>query len=169
MSTETSLAVSDRPTRADRDARGYFAKGNTMGAAGRPKGSENRTQLDLREIKAAVVASWKTCDGPRLLRQLARRNPEAYIRLVIGLLPRDLEAALQPIAIIVRDEKQLAFAEAYKRGVEEDGLPGNEAVIEALAAVRGDPDFDYLDGPTTPCQLPGPGELQNSVKCNEDS
>lgn len=146
MSKATALAVSDRPTRAGRDPKtGHWLSGNS----GRPPGIPNKTDLDLREIKRAVVASWKKVDGPRLLRQLARKNPEGYIRLVVGLLPRDLEHALQPIAIVVRDDKQRAFAEHVKRRVEQDGLRTNEAILEALAASPVDLDFDcVVDAPT---------------------
>lgn len=152
-----ALAVkNDRPTRGTRDAKGHWLAGHHTG---RPKGSVNKADLGLRAIKEAIVASWKTVNGPKLLRELARKDPREYLRLIFSTIPRDtLDSGARPIEIVVRNPEQMAFAKTLKHAVEVEGMPHNEAVLAALDAVKPDLDFDRIDAPT---------ELPSSVAITE--
>lgn len=70
-----------------RDRCGRFGKGN-RGGPGRKRGPTPQT-VSLERIKAAIIQSWADVDGPKLLRELAEREPGAYLKAVIGLIPRE--------------------------------------------------------------------------------
>ena len=86
-----------------RDGYGRFVKGRRGKAGpGRPKGSENRTTRDARHVKRAVLESWnREPTGAELLEQLKRRNPTAYLRLVVGLLPKNEPESPPPVDLRV--------------------------------------------------------------------
>lgn len=70
-----------------REQRGRFGKGN-RGGPGRKPGPTPQT-MTLERIKQAVIQSWSDVDGPKLLSDLAANDPRSYLRLVVGLLPRE--------------------------------------------------------------------------------
>lgn len=73
----------------DRYARGQggrFGAGNRGG--GRRRGPTSQT-MTLQAIKQAVVDSWHEVNGPQILSDLAKNQPALYVKLVVGLLPRE--------------------------------------------------------------------------------
>ena len=52
---------------------------------GRPKGSPNKTTAS---VKAALEASLAELGGVRWFVQLAKSNPDAYVRLLLQILPK---------------------------------------------------------------------------------
>ena len=47
--------------------------------------------LDARQLRTAILASWDRVDGGRLIDELAQKDPHAYLKLVVSVLPRNLE------------------------------------------------------------------------------
>lgn len=99
--TTTTMTSSD-----SRDARGQFKLGHT-GMGGRPVGARSKltTQFldDLRE-------TWAT-HGKTALERCAVEEPAQFVRVVAGLLPRQLEADVSLFA------DAASFAEAFELAV----------------------------------------------------
>ena len=75
-----------------RDKQGRLLKGHPgLRGAGRPPRALNGTTVDLREVRARIVGSWRRVNGDALLDTLARDNPEGYVRIVCSLLPKPTE------------------------------------------------------------------------------
>ncbi len=110
-------------TTEGRDNAGRFAQGNA-GGPGRPSGQENRTTIDLREIRRRVVASWERVGGDDLLDRIARENPREYLKLVLALLPRETpsqEGRAQERAVnivMVRENPPPEVANRYRHMAE---------------------------------------------------
>lgn len=71
-----------------RGAKGRFAKGCKAGP-GRKPGTKNAVTGDLRAIKVEFVESWTRCHGPKILDAMAKLNPERWLHLIAGLLPKE--------------------------------------------------------------------------------
>ncbi len=82
------MADTDTTNGEKRDADGRFAKGGAP-SPGRPKGVPNRATVDGRMLRARIFESWDRVNGDRILDELARTDPKAYIKLVVKLIPRD--------------------------------------------------------------------------------
>lgn len=67
-----------------RDGRGRFLTGNIGG--GRPKGSRNR----LTDVVLGTILTDFKNHGSEALVKLREANPEAYLRLVCFLVPREM-------------------------------------------------------------------------------
>lgn len=72
------------PSTSFRDSQGRFLTGNSGG--GRRLGSRNK----LTETVLSTLAIDFTAHGAAALAQLRTSDPEAYLRLVVALLPREL-------------------------------------------------------------------------------
>jgi len=72
-----------------RGAGGRFAKGCKAGP-GRKPGTKNAATGDLRAIKAEFVDSWTRCHGAEILDSLAKLDPNRWLALIAGLLPKDV-------------------------------------------------------------------------------
>jgi hypothetical protein len=74
-----------------RNANGQFERGSkALAGAGRPKGSKNRTTLQLRE---AILAALDRVGGEKYLARLAIENSSAFSSLLARVLPHTLTAA----------------------------------------------------------------------------
>ena len=65
------------------DEHGRFAPGNRA-SPGRPRGSPNRSTAELRE---AILKALDRAGGAEYLEQLARGQPETFVKLLLRLLP----------------------------------------------------------------------------------
>lgn len=78
------------------DARRKTISGPKIGEGkrgpGRPKGSKNKIPADIRKL---VLESFRGVGGARYLREQARKNPVAYMRLLGRLLPREVRAQVE--------------------------------------------------------------------------
>ena len=86
------MAVNSKNGRGVRDDKGQFKPGHP-GGPGRPKGSENESTADIRQLRRRILASFDEPDdggqpaGMSALRQLRTDNPAAYLKLIASLLP----------------------------------------------------------------------------------
>lgn len=71
-----------------RDDKGRFVKGN----AGRPKGAICQSTIDGRILRQRLIESWDEVDGDEILRKIAKESPVAYCRLILSVLPKQIEA-----------------------------------------------------------------------------
>ena len=79
-----------------RDKAGRFVNGHApVRGSGRPSGRMSGTSIDLREVRARIVDSWRTVDGDALLAQLAEDDPKGYIQVVVSLLPKSTESEIR--------------------------------------------------------------------------
>jgi hypothetical protein len=71
---------------AERDeGSGQFKLGHT-GVGGRPKGSRNKLGEAFLED---MLADWEA-NGPSAIREVRETKPDAYLKVVASILPRDL-------------------------------------------------------------------------------
>jgi hypothetical protein len=103
--------MSDTATSNDRDAKsGRFLPGNS-GFGGRPKGSRNRLSESFIEDLHLVWEKY----GAQALERCAVEDPSAFVRVLAGLLPRDVNLSVE---ISASD-----FAQRFRSACE---LLGNE-------------------------------------------
>ena len=67
------------------DKTGRFLPGNS-GFGGRPKGSRNKLGEAFLED---MLADWEA-NGPAAIREVRETKPDAYLKVVASILPRDL-------------------------------------------------------------------------------
>lgn len=72
----------NRPKRGDD---GTFLPGACPNPRGRPKGSRNATTLTLKQ---ALMESFWQVGGPAYFVQLAKSDPDTYIKLILQILPK---------------------------------------------------------------------------------
>ena len=86
------MAANPKNGRSDRNGKGQFKDGHP-GGPGRPKGSENKSTVDARALRRAMLESFNELDddgevaGMIALRQLRADNPGTYLKLIASLLP----------------------------------------------------------------------------------
>ena len=71
-----------------RDRNGRFVPGNG-GGPGRRLGVPNKTSIEGRQVRQAILDCWQTIDGEKKLAEWAEANFEKFLHLLVGLLPRD--------------------------------------------------------------------------------
>ncbi len=76
-----------------RGAGGRFAAGH-CGGPGRPKGAENTSTIDARQLRRRILDCWNRIDGDKLLDEYARDNFGEFLRIVVRLLPAGIEVDL---------------------------------------------------------------------------
>lgn len=77
--------MADKPKPAKDNETGRFLAGNS-GNGGRPKGSRNKLGEAFIED---MLADWEA-NGPAAIRQVREEKPDAYLKVVASILPRDL-------------------------------------------------------------------------------
>lgn len=75
--------MNDRPEKDDKTGR--FLPGNS-GFGGRPKGSRNKLGEAFIED---MLADWEA-NGPAAIVQVRKEKPDAYLKVVASILPKDL-------------------------------------------------------------------------------
>ena len=78
-----------RVEKSERNANGQLQKGHSLPGPGRPKGSLNKTTLQLREM---ILLALDKLGGPDYLVALGRENSSAYASLLSKVLPTTLSA-----------------------------------------------------------------------------
>lgn len=117
-----------------------------LAGAGRPKGSLNKTTIDLREIRDSIVGTWNKAKGNEKLLAMAESDFPAYAKLVLPLMPRatEIHADIPFIAINpqLHADAAVGFLAALEQ-IAETGKLSQIAVLEALDAHAG----GTLEGP----------------------
>lgn len=85
--------------RDDRDGKGRFLSGN-IGGPGRPKGSRNKLGEAFTE---ALYADFQR-DGIAAIERMRVEDPSGYVRVIAGLLPKQVEIERNPLAEMSDDE-----------------------------------------------------------------
>ncbi len=120
-----------------------------LAGAGRPKGSLNKTTIDLREIRDSIVGTWNKAKGNEKLLALAKSDFLAYAKLVLPLMPRatEIHADVPFIGLnpLLHADAAVGFLAALER-IAESGKLSQIAVLEALDAHAG----GTLEGPVDP-------------------
>lgn len=101
------------PARTDRDEHGRFSVGNSGG--GRRKGSRNKLSETFLETVARDFAE----HGAEAIERVRRDNPEAYLKIIAWLVPRELilqrETAPDFDPAELTDEELASLIEAERR------------------------------------------------------
>ena len=84
---QTDYRKREQP-QTEREADGRFLPGCSAGP-GRRKGTPNQTTVDSKKVKEAILATWDSINGPKLLAAWAKENFGEYLRILVKLLPRD--------------------------------------------------------------------------------
>lgn len=116
-----------------RDRSGRFVFGNRIGK-GRKHDSENKTTADIRALRERIVASWDRCGGDKLLARIAKQRPLDYVRLLVGLLPREGVSPAKPFIVAdptLHSPGALSFI-SYLEGMAGGGEVQPHHVEEAL-------------------------------------
>lgn len=77
--------MSDKPKPEQDSGTGRFLPGNS-GGGGRPKGARNKLGEAFIED---MLADWEA-NGPAAIREVRETKPDAYLKVVASILPRDL-------------------------------------------------------------------------------
>jgi len=98
----------------------YFERGNTIGAAGRPKGAKNKLAhtvlADLLDVWEEPVSPGSDITrGKAALRVMSRTHPDKFAQLYATLLPRELW--VQPVAAELDDTELTQVIEALRQRV----------------------------------------------------
>ena len=98
----------------------YFERGNTIGAAGRPKGVKNKLATtvlaDLLDVwDEPVTPGSDITRGKAALRVMSRTHPDKFAQLYATLLPRELW--VQPVAAELDDDELDKVIEAMRQRV----------------------------------------------------
>lgn len=78
---------------------GRFLPGNS-GFGGRPKGSRNKLGEAFVED---ILADWEA-NGPAAIRQVREEKPDAYLKVVASILPRDLNVNINQTDHLTDDQ-----------------------------------------------------------------
>lgn len=82
---------------AGRSPTGQFSPGNP-GGPGRTPGSENKGTIDARKLRCRLLESWDRIEGDKLLDAFARENFGDYLKIVVKLLPKELDVDAPELA-----------------------------------------------------------------------
>jgi hypothetical protein len=110
--TESNNGRTDRTgtDRDERNARGQFILGHTGNlGGGRPKGSRNK----LGEAFLSDLAGEWERSGAEALARCAKDDPTAFVKVVAGLLPKEIDATLTTVDIELFAQAK-TFAEAFR-------------------------------------------------------
>ncbi|MCP4308747.1 MAG: hypothetical protein GY788_28505 [bacterium] len=114
---------------------GKFLPGNNGNPTGRPRGSKNKISENfLRELSADFEVH-----GKQAIQDCRTLDPVAYVRVVAGLLPKDVNLNLNPFDGVTNDELRAELQQL-------------RPLIEREFAAAADPEGDLVDagaGPET--------------------
>ena len=128
------------PASSMRDGKGRFLTGNTGG--GRPRGARNK----LTEVLVSAIADDFAEHGSETLARLRQRDPEAYLKIVSSLVPRELilereQAPNVDLADITLEEFHAMMVEEHRRKFIRDSLSRVDGALGfRLLAAKDDPD-----------------------------
>lgn len=77
---------------SDRDDKGRFLSGGKAGP-GRPKGSRNKLSEDF---VADLYTKWNE-HGTDALDKMAKEDPSGFVKVVAGLMPKDVNLNVNPL------------------------------------------------------------------------
>lgn len=83
-----------------RDAKGRFLQGNSGNPYGKPKGCRNKLGEAFTE---ALYADFQR-DGIAAIERMRLEDPSGYVRVIAGLLPKQVEIDRNPLAEMSDDE-----------------------------------------------------------------
>ena len=90
--------MTEKPVVFDKDEKGRFVSGNIGG--GRPKGSRNKLGEAFTD---ALYADFQT-HGIEAITKVRDNDPSTYVRVIAGLLPKEVKIEQQPLGDMSDDE-----------------------------------------------------------------
>ena len=124
---------------ASRGPDGQFLPGGSPGP-GRPRGSRNAATLDVRRLKQRIMDSWDRVGADALLDEYAKSDFAGYLRLVVGLLPRDATLGVSAgLGAVPTQEVTVGGETLLVDIIERAGLPVRD-ISEPVASHPGGPD-----------------------------
>lgn len=88
----------------EKDDKGRFVTGNSGG--GRPKGSRNKLSEDF----VAKLYEDFTANGAIAIAECRTKSPETYVRVIAGLLPKEMHITASPLEEMSADDIADALA-----------------------------------------------------------
>lgn len=86
-----------------------------------------------------MADSWKACNGDQLLRDIAKSDPLGYLKLMVALMPKTIDANVDMIGnldITLRTESGALFGEALRRRIGGNGAVTPKLVVETLREAK---------------------------------
>lgn len=111
--------MSTQKPKPEQGANGRFLSGNSGG--GRPKGSRNKIGEDFLKAMADDFEE----HGQAVIAKVRETKPEAYLRVVADLLPKEMNLNRDPLEDL-SDEQLLARLEVLRRQHYGDAQPGKK-------------------------------------------
>jgi hypothetical protein len=71
----------------------------------RPKGSKNKTQPSLFDLRTSIEKTYRELGGDQWMADWARQEPTEFVRLMSRLLPKQIDAKVEatgPITFVVK-------------------------------------------------------------------
>ena len=96
---------------AERDGSGRFTEGTSGNPAGRPRGSVNKVNA---QVKQALYEAFEKAGGQEYLVKIAQEQPAVFCRLLARLLPGELKIdPVEPNVVLhLRDYTGISAEEA---------------------------------------------------------
>ena len=131
-------ATAETVQRKTHTGAGKFAPGNNANPSGRPRSSKHLLSEDfLRALHAHFVRH-----GIKAIARCAQKRPDAYLKVIAGILPRDLNvnvSVVQRIAAMSPEEIAALRSQVAQRRLALSGTPSEPADPSVVLDVPAEP------------------------------